>query len=154
MAKGFNIAAEAALAKEEDKGTVVEIIGIEDLPMLYDHPDGSEKPVTITVMGAHSSAFRRIEAALRKRKLKPRQLTSGAIFDDNVEKVVACTMAWEGFASDQDGEFLDFSRTLVRVLYDQCPWVYDQVMEAMHDHSNFSGSGSIAPSSTSDSQQD
>lgn len=141
---GFKIKHEAAKAKQEDIGTVVEIFGLDDLPVVYDGPDEEDLPVTITVCGAHSSIFRRVEAALRRRKLKPRQLTGEAIFEDNLEKVVACTQAWDGF-EDDDGKEVAFTRELVKDLYLECPWVYEQVLEAMHDHARFFGGGSTKP---------
>ena len=142
----FDITTQAEAAKQEDVGTVVEINGVDELPAFYTDANGVEQPVTITVAGIHSSIYRKIEAKMRRRKIKPRQLSGESIYDDNIEKVVGCTLDWVGFSIS--GTVLDFTRHNIRELYRQCPWVYEQVLEAMHDHSRFFGNGSTSPEST------
>lgn len=147
---GFDIAAQAKKAEQEDEGTVVHIHGIDEKPMFYEE-DGESKPVTITVAGAHSSKFRRIEEALRRRKIKPRQFTAELVYEDNIEKAAACTLEWEGF--QQNGEPVPMTGENAKFLYRSCPWVLEQVMEAMHDHSRFFENGSTPPKLSSENQQ-
>lgn len=144
---GFDINQQAEKAKKEDEGTEVHIHGLDDLPMFYEE-DGEQKPVTITVAGAHSQTYRRIEDSMRRRKLKPKQLTGEAIFSDNIEKAAACTLDWQGFFVGE--EVVQPTANNIKQLYKTCPWVYEQVFEAMHDHARFFGNGSTQQLSSSD----
>lgn len=147
---GFDISKQAEVANQEDEGVFVHVNGLDDMPMYYEE-DGEEKPVGIYVAGSHSTRYRRIEDQLRKRKIKPRQLTGEAIYDDNVAKAVACTLSWQGFR--QGDEVIPLTNQNAEHLYKTCPWVYDQVLEAMHDHKRFFKSGSTQPQLTSDSDR-
>ena len=139
---GFVMKKEADKAKRQgDKGTVVHIHNADDVPEYYG-PTG-ELPVTITVAGQNSERYRRAEDALRKKKIK--KITKGMLYEDSLELAVACTMAWEGiFVDEEEKTPIEFSRHNVRQLYLLCPWVYDQVNEAMNDLSLFSES--VSPS--------
>lgn len=150
MSNGFDIQAQAEQAKKEDEGIVVHIHGVDEIPAYYEAPEGGEKPVTITVAGAHSQKYRAVERDLRKRKIKPKSLTSQQAFEDNLFKAVACTITWEGF--HVSGTFVEPTAHNVEMVYRRCPWVYDQVIEAMHDHAAFFGSGSPKQETTSDTE--
>lgn len=143
----FDIEEQGEKAKEEDKGTEVFIHGVDEKPAFYTDEDGAEQPVTIIVAGMHSTQFRRAEELLRKRKLKARNFTGEAVYDDNIEKVAACTLGWAGFTFK--GEQVQCTPHNVKELYKKCPWVLDQVLEAMQDHARFFNSGSTRPSTTS-----
>lgn len=147
----FDITEQKQAARNEDQGIDVHIHGLDDLPMFFEQ-DGEEKPVTITVVGSHSSRCRRFEEQLRKRKLKPSNLTGKRIYDDNIEKTAHCSLDWQGFF--MDGKEVPFSQHNVKEVYVQCPWVLEQVLEAMNDHARFFESGSQKPQSTSDMRQD
>lgn len=152
MSSGFDVKQQSEAAKAEDEGTVIHIRGIDDLPVFYQQGDSKEnKPVTIRVAGVHSRRYRRIEEQLRRRKIKAHQLTGEAIYEDNLERVAACTLEWEGFHAE--GKPLQCTTDNVKQVYKQCPWVLEQVLEAMNDHSRFFSSGSQSPTSTSDSSQ-
>lgn len=153
MSEGFDIATQQEQAKEEDAGITIEIQGVDELPVTYTNLETNEvMPVTITVAGAHSSIMRRVESAIRRRKLKPRQITGEGIFDDNIEKAVACTLDWQGFLND--GEEIEMTPKNIRILYTRCPWVYEQVLEAMHDHARFFGTASPQLVDISNTTQD
>jgi hypothetical protein len=134
MTSGFDLNQQAAAAKKEDVGTVVHINGIDDMPLFYE-ADGKQLPVTITVAGAHSEKFRSVEAQFRKRKLKASRFTAEVVYDENIDKVTACTLAWEGFFVG--GQPIEFTPKNVREVYKACSWVLEQVVEAMHDHSRY-----------------
>lgn len=138
-----------AAASREEEGVVVHVTDAEDTPQFYDTPEGERLPVTITVAGAHSTRFRRVEENIRQRKLKPSKLTGQAIYMENIEKAAACTLAWQGFVVNDQPIRCDAANA--KVLYMACPWVYDQVLEAMHDHARFFGHGSTPPATTSPS---
>lgn len=132
---GFDLSTAEQVASTEDEGTVVELLGPDEKPYLYKDANGEEKPVTITVAGAHSRRHRKAEEALRNRKLKPRQMTGQIFHEDNIEKVVACTLAWSGIADK--GQPLELTRANVAMVYKRAPWILDQVQEAMNDHARF-----------------
>jgi hypothetical protein len=140
MSDGFDIQQQASSAQKEDDGTVVHVNGLDDKPMFYTAPDGAERPVTITVAGTLSRRYRRVESEIRKRPIKVKKLTGEVFHEDAVEKAVACTIAWEGFTFD--GTPVDATRVNVLRLYQACPWVMEQVTDAMQDHTRFFGSAS------------
>lgn len=136
---GFNFGQVEEIAVIEDQGTVVHIIDLNDRPMYYQGPDG-ERPVTITVAGAHSRKARAVDRELRGRKIKPNQLTGDKFRDDAIEKLAACTLAWDGFF---DGEApVEMNRHNARRLYAAATWIFDQVQEAHVDHKRFTGTSS------------
>lgn len=132
---GFDISKQAEHAKAEDAGTRVHVEGLDGAPMYYMDEEGNEHPVILIVAGAHSSIYRRAEARQRKRKLKARSMTAEALFEDAIERAAECTLGWEGFY--EGGEPAPFRKESVRGLYVQCQWVYEQVLEAMNDHTRF-----------------
>jgi hypothetical protein len=144
-AEGFEIGAETEAARLENEGVVVPINGADEKPRYY-KKNGEVKPVTITVAGSHSDYYRRAEKAIRQRKLKPGKLTGQTFYDDNIEKVAACTLGWEGFFSreSKDGPLVPIEPTQhnIKEMYKRCTWVLEQVMEAMNDHASFFVKGS------------
>lgn len=135
---GFDIQAQKAAAEQEDEGTVVHIHDLNDKPMYYG--EGEDHPVTITTAGVHSSRYRKIEAAQRRRPLKLKKMTLETALEDGIERAAACALGWEGFFSD--GAQVECNRHNVTELYRACPWVLDQVSEAMGEHTRFSKSSS------------
>lgn len=137
---GFDIDAQVQAAKKENEGIVVLINGVDEVPIFY-MKDGVKTPVTITVAGAHSDQFRRAENTIRQRKLKPKSFTGQVIYDDAIEKAAACTLAWEGFISRRRGSDalvpVPMTPDNAKQLYKRCPWVHEQVVLAMNDHTGF-----------------
>jgi hypothetical protein len=131
---GFDIRAEQAAAAVEDEGTVVVILDREGKPYGSD-----EAPVTITVAGRYSSRYRKAEAAINRRPVRHKKATHETYLDEAKEKVIACTISWAGFVP------AEFTRENLTALYEGCPWVLDQVAEAMNDAANFSKPASKTP---------
>jgi hypothetical protein len=121
----------ASVADREDEGTVVHVMDENGKPLFEDG-----EPVTITVAGSYSRIYRRVEEQIRKRPLR-KKLTSEVFYEDTMEKTIACTLAWQGFKAD--GKPFELTRPNAHALYDNCPWIYDQVVEAMNDHALFRG---------------
>jgi hypothetical protein len=139
MATGFDIKAQVEKAKKEDEGIDVHVNGVDEQPLYYQKEEEMH-PVTIRMAGVHSALFRRAEERIRKRKLKPRQFTGELIYEDNIEKVAACALGWDGFYSN--GQEVPFTQENIKEIFKQCPWVLDQCMEAMNDHASFFENGS------------
>lgn len=131
---GFDISKHKEIAQAEDEGTFVHLHDIDDLPMYYTD-GGEEKPVGVWTAGAHSTRHRRIESQLRKRKIRGKDLTAQRLYEDTIERVAGCSMNWQGiFDGDQ---VVPFTVDNARMLYRTCPWIMDQVAEAMQDHKRF-----------------
>lgn len=137
---GFNIEQQKEATKAEDAGVDVHIHGLDGAPIYYTDDDGEQCPVVIKVAGAHSSYHRKAEEAIRKRKLNRTSFTAERIYEDNINKAVACTLDWDGFLEGEDK--LPFTKENVRNVYKNFDWVYEQVVEAMHDHARFFGNES------------
>jgi hypothetical protein len=135
---GFDFNAEQQATSTEDEGTVVHIHDRTDRPMYWG--DKGDKPVTITVAGTYSKQYRRAEEQIRKRPFKSRKLTGEVFYEEQIEKTVACTLAWDGFFTA--GKPFELNRHNAAALYTTCPWVLDQVVEAMTDHGRFSATSS------------
>lgn len=135
----FDLKQRANEAQREDEGTRVHIKGLDGRPM-YHEAGGERRPVTITVAGTLSRRYRRVENGIRRRRIDPKALTGEQFYDDAVDKAVACTLAWDGFA--MDGQPIEPSEQNVRQVYLAAPEVLDQVTEAMQDHTRFFGSAS------------
>jgi hypothetical protein len=132
---GVDLNAVKDVANREDGGAVVHLNDEFGKPWY----EGEQK-VTITVAGSYSKAYRRAEESIRRRPIKSGKITGEKFYDENVEKVIACTLGWEGF--ELNGKPAELTRDNVRTLYNACPWVLDQVVEAMNDHKLFSVSSS------------
>ena len=132
---GFDISKEKEAGKLEDDGTFVHINDLNDTPMYYEDADGKEQEVGITVAGAHSTRYRNAEGKQRRRRLKPKDLTGARLHEDSLEKVIHCTLSWQGI--EDKGEEVRCDAHNVRMIYTHCPWVLDQVVEAMNDHTRF-----------------
>ena len=123
-------------ALEEDNGVVVHLHEINGNLAYYDKEGYEEQqPVTITVAGAYSSVYRRTEERQRRKKLKPKAMNFGTFHDEAMERVVACTLAWEGLLFE--GNPFPLTKQNAFLLYEGCPWIYDDVVEAMHEHEDF-----------------
>lgn len=133
MSNGF-VVGDKSVAEREDEGTIVHVTDAHGKPLYYG--ENNDKPVTIRVAGTYSKTYRRAEEAIRRRPFKPAKVTGEKFYEETMEKAIACTLAWEGFF-DQDGKPVELNRHNVAAIYEQYPWVYDLVWEAMDDHSRF-----------------
>lgn len=136
----FDIKAQGKAGEVEDGGTFVHLFGLDEQPAFFKDADGKDQPVGITVAGTNSRQYRQIESMQRNRRLKPKDLTGAKMLEDSVERVAFCAISWQGF--QMDGAPVQFSKENVKVLLKECPWLLDQITEAMQDHSRFSRSGS------------
>lgn len=137
---GFDMQAESSRAGDEDAGTDVHIRNIKG-QLCYDE-DG--EPITITVAGTYSRTYRRVEAAQRKRPFKGRKLNAQSAMDEQIERVVACTLRWSP-AMKAGGAPLPCTPGNAADMYKRCPWVLDDLVEAMNDHERFFTSSSPTP---------
>jgi len=127
--------------KSED-GVVMEVEDPRDGDPLLDE-DGN--PVTITVAGSDSKAYRtysRKAQNKRLKNLKPGQrkidLDAAEMEEEQLNLLVECTLDWDGIA--WEGKPLECTKPNAKMLYTELGWLRDQVDAYMADRTNFFGS--------------
>lgn len=103
--------------------------------------DDGETPVTITLLGQDSKAWRNKNreyqqkriAALAKRRKKTIDYTVSD--EDACEMLAECTIGWAGI--EEEGETLEFSKDAAFDLYMKYPWIREQCDEFIGDRANF-----------------
>jgi len=132
----FDIKKQKELHGKLNEEAMVHLRGPDDQYMYYQEEEGGEeKPVAIFVVGAHSERWRRVEDKQRRRRLKPKNMTAEQAHEDVLERIVHCTMDWQGI--NNDGNPLPFSRGAVKMIYKEFPFVLDQVAEFINEPTNF-----------------
>lgn len=130
------------------------------------HPvDGSvlmngTAPVSITLTGEDSAAFRRVEREQNNRRLKDlsrgrkRDLTDEELEASAIERLSACTVGWHGIVLD--GETLPCTKHNASRLYSEprLAWVREQVNEFVRDRRNFLPSSETMSSPTANTSSD
>lgn len=149
---GFDIEVQKKNREIEDEGVFVHLIGLDDMPMMYEDDDGELQPVGVTVAGDHSNRARAFDKEVRRRKITSKSLTGARLHEDNVERAARCTIDWQGFFSGK--QKVEFSLHNVRTVYQEAPWVLEQVTEAMRDSSRFFGTKSSSSQTTSGESDD
>ena len=135
---GFDITQQP---KTSDEESIVHIHGLDDKPLYFkDDEESDPQPVTITVLSVHSKKIRRFDESMRKRRIKASRLTGEALHEDSLDRAVHGTVTWQGFRSGEKA--LAPTAENVRMIYEQYPWVLDQVVEAMNDNQRFFSSAS------------
>jgi hypothetical protein len=145
-----------ALAKFSPKKNAEAGVEVAILNPETDQPLG----VFITVYGSDSEKFksiqrrqtnRRLELAARNRGKKKAAITAEAIEAEGMELLVACTACWKSEVKDADGkvtgyrpqveldddEWLDCTPQNVQRLYEELPWLKEQIDQEIGDRSNF-----------------
>lgn len=97
-------------------------------------------PISITLVGADSVAFRRAQRAILDKRLNQKskaKLSAAELEEEAVSTLVGCTVGWSGIVLD--GKDLPFNKDNIKALYGRSdlPWIKDQVDEFIADRSNF-----------------
>jgi hypothetical protein len=134
---GIDIGSAPAVVAREDEGQSVHIREASGELAYFSANGGPPAPVTITVAGTYSAAYRRQLDAQRDRMLKARRnlLTADQLTANQIELVAACILAWAGFTNG--GAPFPCTRDNAVLLLTKAPWVRDQLEEAMGDHAGF-----------------
>lgn len=130
----FDLQQSKSIAAREDEGTVVCLTDEQGEAMTVGDPP---RPVTITVAGTYSATYRRATDANRNRLFKRRSATldGDQVYQQGLELIAACVLAWDGFESA--GTPLPMTKANVVAVLDAAPWIRDQVEAAMSDHARF-----------------
>ncbi len=131
---GFDI---ASLNLEQDANS--------EAPIEILHPVTKAKlGITIYVMGAESTAYRNIIRRQQNRRLKLLsknrriELTLEETEEEALDLLVAVTKRWDGLV--WDGKAIECSEENIRMVYQERPWLRQQVDEGVNDPANFTRS--------------
>lgn len=101
------------------------------------HCDEDNSPMTITVVGQESEAFRKTLAKISNREMRGRKknVTFEKTEEQSCELLAACTIGWNIEVGENGLEA--FSEKAVYDLYLKIPWVRKQVDEFIGVDANF-----------------
>lgn len=101
-------------------------------------------PITITLLGADSKPFQRLQHKQTTNRLNKRvsrggriKITGEELEEDAMDILVACTKSWKNIV--YEGQELECNAINIRMLYERLPWIREQVDEFINDRSNFLG---------------
>jgi hypothetical protein len=118
----------------EDAGTAVHIRNRLGEP---DYHGDENRPVTFTIAGRWSSAFR--EATQGQQAAARRRGRVGNAEVGAIELAASCILAWEGVYDR--GEVVPCTKENAIALLARAPWIRDQVAEAIYDRARFRPEG-------------
>lgn len=126
------------LTKFEQTSVLTVLDPVTDQPI-----DGGK--CTITIAGPDSAEFARIEQDIARRRInklntmrKPKAfIDPEESFNNRMDLLVSCTLAWTGVSITEDGAELAFSKENARKVYAEFKWLADQVDNFIGDRANF-----------------
>lgn len=92
----------------------------------------------ITIAGADSDVWQQANRDRQSRMFSRIAAQEDDDTDYDLNDLVAASLGWRG--AEQDGEALEFSKTGVRQLYVQAPYIRDQITLWVHSRANFTKS--------------
>jgi len=126
---------EINLSEKSGAGSVMEL----EHPVTGEKLMEGKKPMTITLAGTDSKAYRRKQREMQNRRLnklsKGRKVNFGTTDDDDCELLAACTLSWDNL-SDDNGK-IEYSNDAAVALYLKHAWIREQVDEFIGDRANF-----------------
>jgi hypothetical protein len=134
--QGFELTQAAPIVDLEGQGTLVELLGADGEPMQVGTGE-TATPVTVRVAGTYSRRYKAAErvAADAMIKRKKKTLTPEEQEHRMMTLAAACVIEWHGIFAH--GEPLPCTESNVLAVFTAAPWIYQQVLEAMQDHSRF-----------------
>lgn len=108
------------------------------IPVPIVGPDGQRTTLTLTLASPYSAVAKTALAALSPAEGAPLETTLHAAY-------AALVVGWEGVDSTE-GEPIPFSAAQCAALFDACPWIYEQVVEAFGAKARFFTRGASASS--------
>ena len=103
-------------------------------PLLTNEGDA----VGITLLGRDGSAYRKTQRAITDRRLSKKgssNLTAERLESEANEILAKCTVSWVGMV--YNGDPLECNYRNAKMLYDELPWLKEQVDEFVAERSNF-----------------
>lgn len=115
------------VGEREEEGVTIDV---------KDAKGDREPGVTITVVGSYSDTYRKLQNKNRDSMLKKRgRLEGDELEGQSVETTARCIKSWAGFTSS--GKEFPYTTANAVALLTSCPWIREQVEEAIHDHAAF-----------------
>ncbi len=105
------------------------------------HPEsGVETNIKITLMSPDSASYRKITMALKNKNLQLAMKNRAVVSADRLDKdaldvLVAATVSWDGIA--ENGVPLECTAESVRRVYEEYPFIREQVDSFLGDRKNF-----------------
>lgn len=134
---GFDLSTAPDLGAIEDEGVVLELRDEHDEPMTY---GADKKPVTITVCGTYSTTYLNVIKE-QKRRFGKKLGRGGNISDitegHDIEAMVACVKAWEGFTANGSAFPCTKANVTAVLTSSKAQHIRTQVERVMGDHERF-----------------
>ena len=124
-----------------EKGATMELLHPVDNDVLTTEENGKGEPITISLLGSDSKAFKNKSRELARRRVAKYQKSRNKSVDHTVsdeeasELLVACTTGWSGIVVD--GEQVEFSEEAAMDLYCKNSWIREQVDAFVGDRASF-----------------
>lgn len=105
--------------------------------------DAEGNPITITLAGSDSDAYRKAQRQITNRRLAETKrrgglkLTSEELEEEALDILAVCTLAWSGIVVE--GEALACTAANARKVYQRFSWIKEQADEFIGDRSAFLG---------------
>ena len=108
--------------------------------MLLEHPVTGEPlgvGAFIVLAGADSSAYRKAQSVISKRRVKKRldKITAEDMRAESVEMLARCSLSWGNIIVD--GQEWSCSVETAKAFFTRFPWAYEQADRFVHDRSNY-----------------
>lgn len=134
----FSMATSLAVAKREEKGTVVLHRDEHGEPLYTMDDSGELVRAQSVVLGKLSGTFRKAEQAINDRMIKRRtaELTADMVDRHELEKIAACIRSW----NFRDGtKPIPLTVNNAAMVMTVAPWIRRDYTEAMNDSARFLG---------------
>jgi hypothetical protein len=123
-----------------ETGEVMEVMFPGSNPPVPLAAAGEEPPITLTLRGTDSGAYRAVRRDLVKRRQQASARNGGTvplevIEAESLETVLACLICWDGII--MDGAPVDFTSTNARRVLTRLPWLVEQAEVFIHNRANF-----------------
>ncbi len=93
--------------------------------------------VQFEVYNSDSKVARAAQHKIKNRMIKKRTIyrTAEEVEQDNLDFVTACVKGWKNLS--WDGKKLTFNKENMLMVFEELPWIFDQVNEAIGNIDNF-----------------
>lgn len=127
--------------EKAEQGVEVPLVRLDGEPLL----NNLKQPVSLTVLGSDSRAYRTANRHLQRQRLERAQKARGKLATDeqldeaekeDIELLVAITTGWSGVLDSKDKP-VPFSKEAVRELYTRYPVAREQADNAALDRTRF-----------------
>jgi hypothetical protein len=103
-----------------------------------DLPNGDPSPMSIKLIGKDSKKYKnRVKRFYDRARKKKNGFSADEAESETMEAYIACVVEWKGFYEEDSDVEMEVTHENVELVFTQCPWLYDQVVEFVNERSNF-----------------